>query len=200
MSMNFNPKKPAQPQTTRSKIEKWIFIGATVIGAVLVGGILFNLIPSIPALFKQALLLTSIFLQFILVSFGLSSGGGQVRYALIVDDQATAKLNIFKNGLTQVGTTSQTTAGKMAIMNNAFTAGVNPIKNTGDAMNQLVTTHKTLGQQLGGIASGFKNNALAIGAAASSVLGLYQNYANLSSAQNAANKAATAAKAATLSR
>src|SRR6185369_13516276 len=88
------------------------------------------------------------------------------------------------------------TASKMSIMNNTFSAGVTPIKNTGDAMNQLTASHKTQGQQLGGIATGFKNNALAIGAAASSVLGLYQNYANLSSAQNAANKSATAAKAA----
>jgi len=130
------------------------------------------------------------------LSFGLSSGGGQVRYALIVDDQATAKLNTFKNSLVQVGTTTTQTASKMSIMNNAFSAGLTPIKNTGNALNQLTTTHKTLGQQLGGIATGFKNNALAIGAAASSVLGLYQNYSNLSSAQNAANKSATAAKAA----
>ena len=130
------------------------------------------------------------------MSFGLSSGGGQVRYAIIVTDQATQPLNTIKNSFNQLATTSTTTAGKMAIMNNTFSASVSPIKNTGDAMNQLVTTHKSLGQQLGGIASGFKNNALAIGAAASSVLGLYQNYANLSSAQNAANKSATAAKAA----
>lgn len=41
-----------QVQSRRSKIEKWVFIGATVVGAVVVGGILLNLIPSIPSLFK----------------------------------------------------------------------------------------------------------------------------------------------------
>jgi hypothetical protein len=130
------------------------------------------------------------------VSFGLSSGGGQVRYALIVDDQATAKLNTFRNSLTTLGSGTTKLSRDMTVLNNSFSAGVTPIKNTGNAMNQLVNTHKTLGSQLGGLATGFKNNALAIGAAASSVLGLYQNYANLSSAQNAANKSATAAKAA----
>ena len=130
------------------------------------------------------------------MSFGLSSGGGQVRYAVVVTDQATQPLRNISTSFNSLATTSTSVSGKMSIMNNTFSASVNPIKNTGDAMNQLVTTHKTLGSQLGSIASGFKNNALAIGAAASSVLGLYQNYANLSSAQNAANKSATAAKAA----
>jgi hypothetical protein len=130
------------------------------------------------------------------VSFGLSAGGGQVRYAVVVTDQATQPLRTITNSFNQLATTSSTTSSKMAIMNNAFSASVNPIKNTGNAMNQLATTQKTLGSQLGTIGSAFKNNALAIGAAASSVLGLYQNYANLSSAQNNANKSATAAKAA----
>jgi hypothetical protein len=35
------------------------------------------------------------------MSFG--GGQGQIRYALMVDDQATAKLNTFKNSLTQLG-------------------------------------------------------------------------------------------------
>lgn len=227
------------------------------------------------------------------MSFG-GVGGGQVRYALIVDDQATAKLNTFKTSLTNVGgttvnvsrnvntmnqslsagvapikaqgdaltslnaslkttttasttltnaaksTTSQLTAGispikaessalltlnsnikstssqfsssvspiknagnamsklsgDMTNLKGKFSATISPIKNTGDALNQLGKTQKSLTSQLSTIGSGFKNNALAIGAAASSVLGLYQNYANLSSAQNAANKSATAAKAA----
>ena len=94
----------------------------------------------------------------------------------------TQKVNVFNN----------------AIMNNGrtFTSTVAPIKNAGNALNQFSLQQKSLTSQLASVGSAFKNNALAIGAAASSVLGLYQNYANLSSAQNNANKAATAAKAA----
>lgn len=128
------------------------------------------------------------------MSFG--GGGGQVRYALIVDDQATAKLGNFKNQLNSLGSGTTTVTRNMASLNNTFSAGVTTIKNQGDALNQLTTKQKTIGSQLTSLGSAFKNNALAIGAAASSVLGLYQNYANLSSAQNNANKSATAAKAA----
>ncbi len=128
------------------------------------------------------------------MSFG--GGSNQVRYALVVDDQATGKIGNFKNQLTTLGTATTSTSRNLAIMNNTFSAGVTSIKNQGNAINKLTTRQKTLGQQLGGLGTAFKNNALAIGAAASSVLGLYQNYANLSSAQNAANKSATAAKAA----
>ena len=152
---------------------------------------------------------------------GVSSSQGVIRYGVLVDDQATPKINLIKNSFATLGTSSVTlsrnittlnnsmnTIGtgtskvsrEMTVLNNTFSAGLNPIKNAGNAMNQFNTQQKTLGSQLKTVGSAFKNNALAIGAAASSVLGLYQNYANLSSAQNAANKSATAAKAASLRR
>lgn len=129
------------------------------------------------------------------MSFG-GVGGGQVRYALIVDDQATQKLNLFKNSLAQVQTQTSNLARNNTILNGTFSAGVKAITSSGPPLNNLINQQKTIGSQLKTLGSAFKNNALAIGAAASSVLGLYQNYANLSSAQNNANKASTAATAA----
>jgi exonuclease VII small subunit len=129
----------------------------------------------------------------------LSFGGSQgtVRYAVMVDSaQAEQGLNRVKTGLTNLQTPTGTLSRNMASLNTTFKASVAPIQNQGNALNQLGIQQKTVGSQLKTLGSAFKNNALAIGAVASSVLGLYQNYANLSSAQNNANKSATAAKAA----
>jgi hypothetical protein len=45
------------------------------------------------------------------MSFG--GGQGQIRYALLVDDQATAKLNTFKNSMVQLGSSTTTIQSKM---------------------------------------------------------------------------------------
>ena len=112
-------------------------------------------------------------------------------YAVMLTDQVTVPAQKISNEFRNMGTQMTNLTQKANVFNNsimsntrAFTASVTPIKNSGNALNQLGVQQKTIGSQLASIGSGFKNNALAIGAAASSVLGLYQNYANLSSARN----------------
>jgi hypothetical protein len=132
----------------------------------------------------------------------VGGGQGQIRYALMVDDQATAKLNTFKNSITQLGNSTTTVqrniqgfTAQLSKQSTAFTAGINPIKQQGAALTTLTTNLKTHATQLTGVgtkikdtASKFAGFATGLSATASGVLQLGAGFRDYSDAQIAVDR------------
>jgi chromosome segregation ATPase len=136
------------------------------------------------------------------MSFGGGGSQGQIRYALLVDDQATAKLNVFKNSITQLGTSTtkvqsniQAFTAQLSKQSTAFSAGINPIKQQGAALTTLTTNLKTHATQLTGVGSKIKDTAskfagfaTGLSATASGVLQLGAGFRDYNDAQIAVER------------
>lgn len=128
---------------------------------------------------------------------------GQVRYALLVDDQATSKLNTFKNSLVQLGNSSTTLqrniqgfTAQLSKQSTAFTAGINPIKQQGSALTNLSNNMKsnaaqftTLGTKIKDSASKFAGFATGLSTTANGFLQLGAGARDYGDAQIAVDKA-----------
>ncbi len=111
------------------------------------------------------------------------SAQGTVRYALLMDDQATAKLNTFKNSLTGLTTPTSTVTKNMGALQSNF-SGVS------GAAQDMIVKQTTLTQKLSTVGAAFKNHALAVAATASSIISLVENYTSLQKSQLLAQKSA----------
>lgn len=136
------------------------------------------------------------------MSFGGGSGG-QIRYALLLDDQATSKLNTFKNSLTQLGTGTTQVQSKiqgftaqLTKQAQAFSAGINPIKQQGAALTGLTTNLKSHATQMTSVGTKIKDTtskfagfATGLSTTTSGILQLNAGFRDYGDSQIAVDKA-----------
>ena len=114
---------------------------------------------------------------------------------MVDDAQAERAITNFKTNLTSLTTPTNTVTRNMNSMNQAFSAGVNPIKSQGNALTTLntnlkttSTTATTLGSKIKGTASQFAGFATGLSATTSGVLSLAAGFRDYSDAQIAVDR------------
>ena len=115
---------------------------------------------------------------------------GQVKYTLILDDQASAKLGTFNTKLSGLGTAAGTANTNMGALNHNF-AGVNggltqtnTLIGAGSGNTGLLARMKSFGTVM-------SNNALSFSLAAGGILGIWSSVSGLAKAQLALDRANT---------
>ena len=128
----------------------------------------------------------------------MSFGGtqGTVRYATVLDTtQAERSAQALRNTFTSLGTVSTSTSRNINSLNQSFTAGVNPIKQQGNALTGLnnnlkanATQTTTLGTKVKETASRFSGMAIGLSATASGALQLAAGFRDYNDAQIAVER------------
>lgn len=109
------------------------------------------------------------------MSFGGGQSQGQIRYSLILDDQATQKIDSYKTKLNQLNTTStQVTTGQ---------------KTLGTNLNSVATQASTLGTRIKDNISKFAGFATGLSATTTGVLQLTAGFRDYGDAQIAVDRA-----------
>lgn len=88
------------------------------------------------------------------MSFGGGGSGGQIRYALLLDDQATAKLGNFKNSLISTAGGTKQLQTQMQQMSNQLGVTTEKVKSMATQANSLGTRIKDSASKFSGFATG----------------------------------------------